>query len=142
VRAGDLAPLRPGSADRNNSPLLTADRGPESDVNLFILPKGTTGLKLGFNDIGSNGTSTANAVLIKRNKNFTFGGGVEYSRLGFETSVAGKLLGLEARAYDLRHPTLDTYVNIFALPKFQIFGGERDVGHASRRTAAGLQFEF
>lgn len=142
VRAGYLAPLRPGSADRNTSPLLTADRGPQSDFNLFVLPRGSTGLKLGVNDVGSQSTATANAVLLKRSHNFTYGGGIEYSRLGLETSVAGKLLGLEARVYDLRHPTLDTYINVFAAPRFQIFGGERDLGHASRRTAAGIQFEF
>ncbi len=142
VRAGYLAPLRPGSYDRNTSPLLTADRGPQSDFNLMILPHGSTGLKLGVNDIGSQSTTTANAVLLKRSRNFTYGGGIEYSRLGAETSVAGKLLGVEARVYDLRHPTLDTYLNVFALPKVQIFAGERDIGHAQRRTAAGLQFEF
>jgi ABC-type transporter Mla subunit MlaD len=142
IRAGDLAPLRPGSADRNTSPLLTADRGPQSDFNLLLLPKGATGLKLGANDIGSQGTTTANVELLKRQSNFTYGGGIEYSRLGLETSVAGRVLGFEARAYDLRHPTLDAYLNIFAAPKFQIFGGERDLTHASRRTAAGLQFEF
>jgi len=142
VRAGYLTPQRPGSYDRNTSPLLTADRGPQSDFNLLVLPKGSTGLKLGFNDIGSRGTSTANAVLLKRSRNFTYGGGVEYSQLGLETSVAGRLLGLEARAYDLRHPTLDTYLNFFVAPKIQIFAGERDLGHASRRTTTGLQFEF
>lgn len=142
VRAGVLAPLRPGSYDRNTSPLLTADRGPQSDFNLLVLPHGSSGLKLGVNDVGSNGTSTANVVLLNRRRGFTYGGGIEYSRLGVETSVAGNLLGLEARAYDLRHPTLDTYVNLFALPKVQVFGGERDLTHASRRTAFGLQFEF
>ena len=142
VRAGDLAPLRPGSANRNTSPLLTADRGPQSDFNLFVLPRASTGLKLGVNDVGSNGTSTANAVLLNRRAGFTYGGGLEYSRLGVETSVASRVLGLELRAYDLRHPTLDTYLNIFAAKKFQVFGGERDVSHASRRSVFGLQFEF
>ncbi len=142
IRAGDLAPLRPGSYNRNVSPLLTADRGPQSDVNLYVLPYGSTGLKLGFNDIGSQGTSSANFVLIKRAGPLSYGGGVEYSRLGAQASIAGKLLGLEGRLYDPRHPTLDSYVNIFALPKIQLFAGERDLTHASRRTAAGLQFEF
>ncbi len=142
IRAGDLAPLRPGSANRNVSPLLTADRGPQSDVNLYVLPYGSMGLKLGFNDIGSQGTSSANFILMKRAGPLSYGGGVEYSRLGAQASIAGKLLGLEGRLYDPRHPTLDSYVNLFALPKVQIFAGERDLTHASRRTAAGLQFEF
>ncbi len=142
VRASVLGPQRPGSASRNVSPLLTEDRGPQSDVNLFVLPRGSSGLKLGVNDVGSKATSTANVVLLNRRNNLTYGGGIEYSRLGVETSVAGKLLGLDARAYDLRHPTVDTYLNFFALPKVQIFGGERDLTHASRRTAVGLQLEF
>jgi phospholipid/cholesterol/gamma-HCH transport system substrate-binding protein len=142
VRVGQLSPERSGSADGNVSPLLTADRGPESDFNLFILPHARTGLEAGVNDVGSNGTSTGNFMLLNRSGGLTYGGGIEYSRLGLTTSIAGKALGFEARAYDLRHPTLDTYVNLFALPKVQVFGGERDLGHISRRTVFGLQFEF
>ncbi len=143
VRVGALTPLRPGSYDRNVSPLLTADRGLQSDVNLFVLPKGHTGLELGANDIGTTaGTTTANALLINRSSHFSYGGGVEYSRLGVTASLAGPRLGVETRAYDLRHPTIDQYVNVFALPKGQIFVGERDLLHASRRSVLGLQFEF
>jgi phospholipid/cholesterol/gamma-HCH transport system substrate-binding protein len=142
VRVGQLSPERSGSANTNVSPLLTADRGPQSDFNLFILPRAHTGLEAGVNDVGSNGTSTANFMLLNRSSGFTYGGGIEYSRLGVTTSVAGKAFGFEARAYDLRHPTLDTYLNLFAAPKLQVFGGERDLSHVSRRTVFGLQFEF
>jgi hypothetical protein len=144
VRVSELAPLRPGSFDgRNVSPLLTQDRGPLSDFNAFILPYGRTGLEAGVNDIGTPyGTTTGNLMLLNRSGGFTYGGGVEYSRLGLTTSIAGRALGFEARAYDLRHPTLDTYLNVLSFKKFQIFGGERDVTHASRRTTFGLQFEF
>ncbi len=142
IRASVLSPLRPGSAHRNVSPLLTADRGPQSDFNLFVLPHARTGLELGVNDIGSGGTSTANAMLINRTTGFAYGGGIEYSRLGVTATVARRALGLEARAYDLRHPTLDSYLNFSANPKLQIFGGERDITHAQRRSVLGLQFEF
>jgi len=143
VRVSALTPLRPGSYDRNVSPLLTADRGLQSDFNLFVLPKGHMGLELGANDIGTTaGTTTANALLINRSSHFSYGGGVEYSRLGVTASLAGPRLGVETRAYDLRHPTIDQYVNVFALPKGQIFVGERDLLHASRRSVLGLQFEF
>jgi phospholipid/cholesterol/gamma-HCH transport system substrate-binding protein len=141
VRASVLSPLRPGSYNRNDSPLLTADRGPQTDFNLFILPHAHTGLEAGFNDIGS-GTSTGNLQLISRTGNTAFSGGILYSRLGGTASVAMKALGLEARFYDLRHPTLDSYLNIKAAKKFQIFGGERDISHAQRRTVFGLQTEF
>jgi len=142
IRASVLTPLRPGSYDRNVSPYLSSDRGPQSDVNLYLLPYSSTGAKLGFNDIGYGQRSSANFVLLKRNGPVTFGGGVEYSQLGAQASVAGRILGVEARAYDLRHPTLDTYLNFFALRKGQLFVGERDITHASRRSTAGLQFEF
>jgi len=141
VRVGQLSAARPGSLSTNTSPLLTADRGPESDFNVFLLPHARTGLEGGVNDVGS-GTSTANFMLLNRGSGFTYGGGIEYSRLGLTTSVAKGPVGIEARAYDLRHPTLDTYLNLFALPKFQIFGGERDLTHVDRRTVFGLQFEF
>ncbi len=81
-------------------------------------------------------------MLINRGTHFTYGGGVEYSRLGVTASLAGPEVGLETRAYDLRHPTIDQYVNVFALPKAQVFVGERDLLHASRRSVLGLQFEF
>ncbi len=141
VRVGQLSAARPGSLSTNTSPLLTADRGPESDFNVFLLPHARTGLEGGVNDVGS-GTSTGNFMLLSRGGGFTYGGGIEYSRLGLTTSVDKGPVGIEARAYDLRHPTLDTYLNLFAFPKFQIFGGERDLTHVDRRTVFGLQFEF
>ncbi|MGH7727941.1 MAG: MlaD family protein [Vulcanimicrobiaceae bacterium] len=141
VRVGVLSAQRPGSANRNVSPLLTADRGPQSDVNLLVLPHGSTGLILGADDIGS-GTSTATALLVHRRAGFSYGGGVEYSRLGLVTTIAGRTFGFEGRAYDLRHPTFDGYLNAFIAPKFQLFGGERDLLHSSRRTVIGLQFEL
>lgn len=142
VRVGQLSPARPGSLVTNTSPLLTKDRGPETDFNVFLLPKAHTGLEAGVNDVGSSGTSTANFMLLNRGNGFTYGGGLEYSRLGLTTSVDHGPVGLEARVYDLRHPTLDSYLNLFAFPKFQIFGGERDITHVDRRTVFGLQFEF
>jgi ABC-type transporter Mla subunit MlaD len=142
VRVGELSPARPGSLTTNTSPLLTGDRGPESDFNVFLLPHARTGLEAGVNDIGSTGTSTANLMLLNRSSGFTYGGGIEYSRLGLTTSMVNGRFGVEARAYDLRHPTLDGYLNLFAAPKFQIFGGERDLNHVDRRTVFGLQFEF
>lgn len=142
VRASVLSPQRPGSTGRNVSPLLTSDRGPQSDFNLFLLPRAATGLELGVNDVGSDHTGTANVMLLSRRGPFTYGGGIEYSRLGITTSIARGALGLEARAYDLRHPTLDAYVNAILRPKLQIFGGERDITHAQRRSVLGLQFEF
>jgi phospholipid/cholesterol/gamma-HCH transport system substrate-binding protein len=142
VRVSQLSPARPGSLNKNTSPLLTGDRGPQSDFNVFILPHAHTGFEAGVNDVGSNGTSTGNFMLLNRSGGLTYGGGIEYSRLGLTSSINGNRVGFEARAYDLRHPTIDSYLNIFALPKVQVFGGERDLNHVDRRTVFGLQFEF
>jgi len=142
IRASDLSPERPGSADRNTSPLLTADRGPQSDVNLFILPHAKSGFELGVNDIGASGTSTANALIVSRANGFSYGGGILYSRLGADAIFLDHALSFETRAYDLRHPTLDEYINLILAPKLQLFGGERDIVHASRRTTFGVQFEL
>lgn len=142
VRVSTLSPQRPGSANRNVTPLLTADRGPQSDFNIFVLQHAKTGLQAGVNDIGSERTTTANLMLLNRAGAITYGGGIEYSRLGVTASVARRALGLETRLYDLRHPTLDSYLNLTVKPKLQIFGGERDITHAQRRSVLGLQFEF
>ncbi|MBC5811195.1 MAG: MCE family protein [Candidatus Eremiobacteraeota bacterium] len=140
VRVSQLAPLRPGSARTNTSPLLTADRGPMSDFNINILPRGGTSLFAGVNDVGAN--STANFMLFSNKGNVRYGGGVEYSRLGVAAAVSAGKIGLETRAYDLRHPTVDIYGNLFLAPKFQLFVGERDITHQARRTILGLQFEI
>jgi hypothetical protein len=142
IRVGQLSPARPGSLNTNRSPLLTTDRGPQSDFNVYILPKARTGLEVGVNDTGASGTTTSNLMLLSRRGALQYGGGILYSRLGVQASVGAGLFGLETRAYDLRHPTLDTYLNLNTAPKFQIFGGERDVTHVSRRTVFGLQFEL
>jgi ABC-type transporter Mla subunit MlaD len=141
IRAGQLSPQRPGSAGGNVSPLLQSDRGPQTDFNLRFLPNGGTSLLVGANDIGS-GTSTANFMLIKQHGDVQFGLGVEYSRLGLMAAVKRSKVGLEARVYDLRHPTVDAYGNYFIAPKLQLFGGERDVNHNSRRSVFGVQFGF
>jgi ABC-type transporter Mla subunit MlaD len=147
VRFSELSPARPGSAGSNVSPLLTSDRGPQSDFNLSILPKANTSLFAGVNDVGYN--STANFMLMGNRNGFHYGAGIEYSRPGVSLSFGGNKynpsvsrFGFEARAYDLRHPTLDAYGNYFLAPKLQLFGGERDTTHRDRRTVFGLQFEL
>jgi len=140
VRVSELSPARSGSLNSNTSPLLTTDRGPQSDFNVSILPKAGTSLFAGVNDVGAN--STANFMLIGNRNGFHYGGGIEYSRLGLSAAFGGSKFGFNARAYDLRHPTLDAYGNFFVAPKLQLFGGERDTTHRDRRTVFGLQFEL
>ncbi len=143
VRVSMLSPGRPGSLyGPSTSPLLTANQGPSTDFNLFLLPLAHTSLETGVNDVGQNGTTTANFMVLKHSGALTYGGGIEYSNPGLTASVARGALGFEARMYDLQHVTYDQYINFLAAPRFQVFGGERDIFHNDRRTVFGLQFEF
>jgi len=143
VRISELAPLRPGSQGRNEQRLLSPDRGPQSDFNLTLLPRAATSFVAGVNDTGGPVGATANVLLEKNQPGLTYGGGVLYSQAGllarFQTLHN---VGLETRVYDLRHPTLDAYLNLVPNPKFELFGGARDLNHADRRAVLGLQFGF
>lgn len=143
VRVSELSVQNAGTY---NSPLLTHDRGPQTDFNFVALPKGRTSLLTGANDIGSTGTSSYNFAALQTigsGDAFRVGGGVLYSRLGVLADYGARAgLGLEARAYDLRHPTVDGYATLHAAPGIEFFGGERDVLHSGRRTVFGLQLQF
>jgi ABC-type transporter Mla subunit MlaD len=141
-----VAELDKQNANTLNSPLLTKDRGPQTDFNLVLLPNGRTSLLTGASDIGSSGTSSYNFAALQAigpGNAFRVGGGVLYSRLGVLANYAPRTgLGFEARAYDLRYPTIDGYATLHAAPGVEIFGGERDILHSGRRTVFGLQLQF
>lgn len=141
-----VAELNMQKAHSSSSPLLTQDRGPQTDINAVLLPHGSTRALIGANDIGSNGTSTFNlaASTALGTSGLRIGAGVLYSRLGFLGEFANPRipLGVEARLYDPRHPTLDGYIKVRAAQGVEIFGGERDATHSGRRTVFGLQLQF
>lgn len=143
IRVSELSVQNAGGF---NSPLLTHDRGPQTDFNVVALPKGHTSLLTGANDIGSTGTTSYNFAALQSigpASAFRIGGGVIYSRLGVLASYSARNgLGLETRAYDLRHPTIDGYATLHAAPNVELFGGERDILHSGRRTVFGLQLQF
>jgi hypothetical protein len=140
VRVSMLAPERSGSANAAaGSPLLSSDRGPQSDVNLLLLPRGKTSLLTGVNDLG--GQSTYNFAALSQMGKFKAGGGVIYSQLGVLGKVQGDRFGLEGRLYDLRHSTFDAYGRVILTPQWEFFAGERDILHIDRRTVFGLQFQ-
>jgi len=139
IRVSQLAPQRPGSA-QIGSPLLTADRGPQSDLNVLLLPKSRTSALVGVNDLGA--TSTWNLAGESSVGNLRVGGGVLYSRLGILASARQGNFGIDTRLYDLRHPTLDIYGDLFATPFLQVFGGERDTLQRDRRAVFGFQTKF
>lgn len=122
------------------NPLLTSDRGPQGDVNAFLLPHGSVGAMLGANDVG--GKTTWNLLGVKYAGNFRAGGGILYSQLGGLASYDFGKLGAEARAYNLRRPTFDLYGNVNVAQWAKLFFGERDVTHPQRRTVYGLQLQF
>jgi phospholipid/cholesterol/gamma-HCH transport system substrate-binding protein len=135
-----LSGLSPEHATGPN-PVLTNSRGPLGDINLVVLPHGTTSVMVGANAIGNN--TTWNAVLEKQKGDFQFGGGVLYSQVG----VLGRYqplrgFGFETRVYDLTYPMIDLYGNFRIAPGAQLFFGQRDVTHATRRNTFGLQYQF
>ena len=140
VRLSELDAYQPNSISQ---PLLrTSQRGPQSDLNAFILPSGKTSLFLGANDIGTPQTSWNVAVKENVAPHFYIGGGVLYSNLGVMAQYNPGLLGFEARLYDPQFPTLDAYGNLNLARGVQLFGGERDITHNGRRTVFGLQLQF
>jgi ABC-type transporter Mla subunit MlaD len=140
IRLSELDVYQPHSISQ---PLLrTSQRGPQSDVNAFILPNGKTSLFVGANDIGTPQTSWNFAAKENVAPHLYVGGGILYSNLGLITQYNPGVLGFEARLYDPQFPTLDAYGNINISHGVQLFGGERDITHNGRRTVFGLQLQF
>jgi ABC-type transporter Mla subunit MlaD len=139
IRMTQLAPQRPGSVGYG-SPLLTSDRGPQTDVNLILFPTGKTALFAGVNDLGA--MPTWNFAAMERLGDGRIGAGILYSRLGVLAGLRGRHAGVEARFYDPRHPTLDAYGQLILSPRLQLFGGERDVLQRDRRSVFGFQTQF
>lgn len=122
-------------------PLLTADRGPQADLNALALPHGSTSFLAGINDVGAN--TTWNAAAIKNfGGGFHAGGGVLYSQIGALASFDTGKFGAQTRIYDLRRPTIDLYGNLDINRWTSLFLGERDTTRSDRRTVMGLQLQF
>jgi hypothetical protein len=122
--------------------LQTSQRGPQTDINAFILPYGKTSLMVGANDIGTPQSSWNVAVKENVAPHLYLGGGVLYNNLGAMVQYNPGVIGFEARVYDPQFPTLDAYANINLSRGIQLFGGERDLTHSGRRTVFGLQLQF
>ena len=124
------------------NPVLTPSQGPLGDLNLIFLPHASTSVMVGANSIGVN--TTYNAVLLKgSDAGFRFGGGVLYSQMGVMAQMNSlKGFGLETRIYDLTYPMIDIYGNIKVTKGAQLFFGQRDITHASRRNVYGFQYTF
>ena len=139
IRLGELDDAKPGS---NGQPLLGAGKGPQTDINAYLLPYGKTSLFVGANDIGTHQSSLNVAVKENLGNHLIVGGGVLYNNLGGMLQYNPGPLGFEARIYDPQFPTLDGYANLNLAKGLQLFGGERDITHTGRRTVFGLQLQF
>lgn len=122
------------------SPLLTRDRGPQADLNVVFLPRGSASGMFGANDIG--GKTTWNLAGMKNFGNFRAGGGILYSQFGVLGSYDNGRYGAETRIYDLRRPTFDIYGNFNVAQWAKLFLGQRDATRSDRRTVFGLQLNF
>jgi hypothetical protein len=123
------------------NPLLSGDQGPQTDINAVVLPGYSTSLMVGANDIGFH--TTANALLLERLRpGLHVGAGVLYSQLGVIGLYNTRMFGIDARLYDPRYAMLDFYGNVNVFHGLQLFVGERDILHQSRRTAYGMQLQF
>ncbi len=137
VRLSGLSPQH----NAGLNPVLTSSQGPLGDINVIALPHGSTSLMFGANAIGNN--TTWNAVLEKNGGNFHLGAGVLYSQIGVLGQYAPLHgLGFETRVYDLTYPIIDLYANLHLAPGAELFFGQRDITHASRRNTFGLQYQF
>jgi phospholipid/cholesterol/gamma-HCH transport system substrate-binding protein len=137
VRLSGLSPAH----NLGLNPVLTNSQGPLGDINLVLLPHGSTSVMVGANAIGTN--TTWNAVLEKNANDFHLGAGVLYSQIGVLGQYAPvRGLGFETRIYDLTYPMIDLYGNLHLAPGASLFFGQRDVTHASRRNTFGLQYQF
>jgi len=67
---------------------------------------------------------------------------VLYSQLGMLAQLNRQRYGIETRLYDLRRPSLDLYGNLRLMPGAQLFFGQRDMTHITRRTVYGIQLQF
>ncbi|MBV9439486.1 MAG: hypothetical protein JOZ24_05810, partial [Candidatus Eremiobacteraeota bacterium] len=139
-----LSALDPQHVRSGSSPLLTRDQGPQTDVDLIMLPRGPTWLYTGVNDIGGPASTMNFAAMTRVQPGLSVGGGILYSRLGARAVYRPQQsrLGLEGRIYDLRRPTTDAYANFLLGGGLTVFGGERDALRQNRRTTFGLQYQF
>ena len=116
--------------------------GPISDVNLTVLPRSPTSATFGVNGLGS--TTTYN-VLVNRSpsRQFEFSGGVLYSQLGVKAIYFPGPVGVDARLYNSKNPTLDLYGDVKIARQLLLFYGERNVfGPATQTPTFGLEAKF
>jgi phospholipid/cholesterol/gamma-HCH transport system substrate-binding protein len=136
-----LSELSIKSTTTKNTALLNSDRGPQSDFNVVLNPHAESQLFTGVNDVSGN--QTWNFAMRERvSPNILLGGGILYSRLGVMGIVSKGVFGFEGLAYDPRYGYVDAYLRLHATHNLDLFAGERDIMHDTRRTTYGLQYRL
>ncbi|MBV8600707.1 MAG: MCE family protein [Candidatus Eremiobacteraeota bacterium] len=124
-----------------NTALLNQGTGPQGDFNVVLAPQNDTRLFTGVNDLSANQTWNF-ALEQKFGRSVVLGGGILYSRLGLLGQYNDGPFGLEARAYGMPGAYLDGYLHLRPMRNVDLFGGERDILHNTRRTVYGVQLDF
>jgi len=118
--------------------------GPASDLNLVLLPRAKTHLTVGANDLGYS--TTYNFLLDRNSKDLQLGAGVVYSKLGISALFRpfGSPVGVDARIYDPKHPTLDLYGDLRLSERLQLFYGERYLWNntKTKTPSFGLEIKY
>ncbi len=117
--------------------------GPQSDLNILVLPRLGTHLTVGANDLGYH--TTYNALVDSvRSPRLQVGGGVLYSTLGAQLLYRFHgPAGADVRLYDPKHPKLDLYGDVRLNDRLQLFYGERGFFNpALKASAFGLQVTY
>jgi ABC-type transporter Mla subunit MlaD len=120
----------------------TGGGGPSSDLNLTFLPHSPTSVTVGANSLGFGSTYN---VLINRRlaPGFTISGGVLYSNLGVKAVYLPGPVGIDARLYNSKNPTLDLYGDVRLAHQLEVFYGERNLfGPNTKTPTFGLQANF
>lgn len=137
--------IRESGLSRQNAcclnPLLSHDRGPQTDINALLLANRTTAMLVGLNDIGYH--TTWNAAVLRRMSLATrLGGGILYGQPGLLAQYNARAFGLEGMIYDPRYAMLDIYGRYNLGSGLGVYLGERDTLHRERRTVYGVQANF
>ncbi len=118
--------------------------GPASDLNVVLLPGAATHVTVGANDLGYN--TTYNFLLDKNAGDLQLGAGVLYSKLGVAALFRpfGSPIGVDARLYDPKHPTLDLYGDLRLTERLQLFYGQRNIWNNGSPSvpAFGIQVRY
>jgi len=116
--------------------------GPTADLNFTFLPRSSGNFTLGANSLGDN--ATYNVLLNRRlAPGLTVSGGVLYSNLGVKAVYLPGPVGLDARLYNSKNPTLDLYGDLKLAKQIMLFYGERNVfGPNTLTPTFGMQANF